>query len=65
MKYTCSLALGASKCADVVIHGASKLDKDITEEIKPSRYKKVVKYDESWKEDVTPLLELYKSLTES
>lgn len=60
-----ALTLGASKCADVVIHGAPKLEKDIIEEIKPSRYKKVVKYDEGWKDDVTPLLELYKSLTES
>jgi hypothetical protein len=41
------------------------MDKKVTDEIKPSRYKKVVKYEESWKEDVTPLLDLYKSLTES
>lgn len=60
-----ALTLGASKCADVVIQGSEKLDKAVIEEIKPSRYKKVVKYDESWKEDVTPLLDLYKSLTES
>jgi starch synthase len=60
-----ALALGAAKCADVVIQGSDTLDKTLVEEIKPSRYKKVVKYDESWKEDVTPLLELYKSLTES
>lgn len=60
-----ALTLGASKCADVVVFGSDKLDKAITEEIKPSRYKKVVKYDEAWKEDVTSLLDLYKSLTES
>ena len=60
-----ALALGAAKCADVVIQGSDNLDKALVEEIKPSRYKKVVKYDESWKEDVTPLLELYKCLTES
>src|ERR1044071_5924449 len=60
-----ALTLGAAKCADVVIQGAPDTDKEIMEEIKPSRYKKVVKYDESWKEDVTPLLDLYKSLTES
>ncbi len=59
------LTLGASKCADVVIHGAPDLDKKIIDEIKPSRYKKVVKWEDSWKEDVTPLLELYKSLTAS
>lgn len=60
-----ALTLGAAKCADVVIQGAPDLDKEVMEEIKPSRYKKVVKYEESWKEDVTPLLDLYKSLTES
>lgn len=60
-----ALTLGASKCADVVIQGAPKLDKKILDEIKPSRYKKVIPWDESWKEDVTPLLEFYKSLTAS
>lgn len=63
---TCdALTLGASKYADVVIHGSEDLSKDLVEEIKPSRYKKVVKYDEAWKEDVSSLLDLYKSLTES
>ncbi|RYD57355.1 MAG: starch synthase [Sphingobacteriales bacterium] len=60
-----SLTLGASKCADVVVHGDAAIEPLIADDIKTSRYKKVVKYDESWKEDVTPLLELYKSLTES
>lgn len=60
-----ALTLGAAKYADVVIHGAPDLDKTLADEIKPSRYKKVVKYEESWKEDITPLLDLYKSLTES
>lgn len=60
-----ALTLGAAKHADVVIHGEDKLDNAIKDKIKPSRYKKVVKYDESWKEDVTPLFDLYKSLTES
>ncbi|XZF13762.1 glycogen/starch synthase [Chitinophagaceae bacterium MMS25-I14] len=60
-----ALTMGAAKYADVVVFGDENLDKSITEEIKPSRYKKVVKYEESWKEDVSPLLDLYKSLTES
>jgi Glycogen synthase len=60
-----ALTMGAAKYADVVIQGAPNLPKEVIEDIKPSRYKKVVKYDESWKEDVTPLFELYKSLTES
>lgn len=60
-----ALTLGASKYADMVIYGSDNVDKKITDEIKPSRYKKVVKYEESWKEDITPLLDLYKSLTES
>lgn len=57
------LTLGAAKCADVVIQGSPNLDQRVLEEIKPSRYKKVVKWEDSWKEDVTPLLDLYKSLT--
>lgn len=60
-----ALTLGAAKYADVVIHGESKPVKPLADEIKPSRYKKVVKYDDSWKEDASPLLDLYKSLTES
>lgn len=60
-----ALTIGASKYADVVIQGEPNLPKALADEIKPSRYKKVIKYEESWKEDVTPLLELYKSLTDS
>src|SRR5690606_27119461 len=60
-----AMTLGGSKYADVVIHGDATPEKGLADEIKPSRYKKVVKYEESWKEDVGPLLDLYKSLTES
>ncbi len=60
-----SLTLGASKYADVVIFGNNNIDKKVADEIKPSRYKKVLKFDEAWKEDINPLLDLYKSLTES
>ena len=60
-----ALTLGAAKCADVVVIGDENLKPEVIDEIKPSRYKKVVKYDETWKEDVTSLLDLYKSLTES
>lgn len=59
------LTLGAGKSADVIILGSEKTEKQVADEIKPSRYKKIVKYDPTWKEDVTPLLDLYKSLTES
>lgn len=60
-----ALTLGASKSADVVVHGDMKVQKELGDEIKASRYKKVVKYDESWNEDATPLLDLFQSLTES
>ena len=60
-----ALTIGAGKSADVVIFGSDKMDKKIVDELKPGRYKKVLKYEAGWKEDVTPLLELYKSLTES
>ncbi len=59
------LTIGAGKSADVVVFGSEKVDKKVVDELKPSRYKKVVKYEPSWMEDVTPLLDLYKSLTES
>lgn len=58
-----ALTLGGAKCADVVIEGAPKLPKSIVDEIKPGRGKKLIKWEDSWKEDVTPLLDLYKSLT--
>ena len=60
-----ALTLGAAKCADVVIQGGPALPQRVEEEIKPSRTKKVIKWEESWKEDIVPLLELYKSLTAS
>lgn len=60
-----ALTLGGAKSADVVIFGSEDVDASLTDEIKPSRYKKVVKYDAAWKEDVSPLLDIYKSLTES
>lgn len=60
-----ALTIGASKAADVVIHGENDLDSSITGEVKASRYKKVVKYDENWTESAEGLLDLYKSLTES
>lgn len=60
-----SLTIGGGKSADVVIMGSETLDKKVTDELKPSRYKKIVKYEPEWKEDVSSLLDLYKSLTES
>ncbi len=60
-----ALTIGAGKAADVVVFGSEEIPSSITDELKPSRTKKVIPYDASWTEDVTPLLELYKSLTES
>ncbi len=60
-----ALTIGAGKSADVVVFGSDKMEKKVVDELKPSRYKKELKNDSGWKEDVTPLLELYKSLTES
>ena len=59
-----ALNLGGSKYADVVVIGSESLEEEITNEIKPNRYKKVLSYEQGWKEDITPLLDLYKSLTE-
>jgi len=60
-----ALTLGGAKLADVVIEGAPDIPKAILDEVKPGRGKKLVKWEESWKEDITPLLDLYKSLTGS
>lgn len=60
-----ALTLGAAKYADIVIMGSSKIDKKVIEEVKPSKTKKIVPYEETWKDDVTSLLDLYKSLTDS
>jgi starch synthase len=60
-----ALTIGGGKSADVVVFGSEKMDKKVVDELKPSRYKKVLKYEVGWKEDVTELLDLYKSLTES
>ncbi len=60
-----ALTIGAGKSADVIVYGSEMVDKKVTDELKPTKYKKVLQYEESWKEDVTPLLDLYKSLTES
>ena len=60
-----ALTIGAGKYADVVVFGDNNTDKKVNDEIKPGRYKKVLKYDEAWKSDITQLLDLYKTLTES
>ncbi len=60
-----ALTIGAGKCADVVVFGSETMDKKVVDELKPGRYKKVLKYEPEWKDDVTQLLDLYKSLTES
>jgi starch synthase len=58
------LTIGGGKFADVVVMGSESTDGKIAEEFKPNKYKKLVEYDPSWKEDVSGLLDLYKSLTE-
>jgi len=60
-----ALTRGGAKCADVIIMGEEKLIPEIADEIKPARGKKIIPFDPSWKEDITPLFELYKSLTEA
>lgn len=60
-----ALTLGGAKYADIVIMGDKKIPAKITDEIKPSRTKKVLPFEPEWVEDITSLLDLYKSLTES
>lgn len=60
-----ALTKGGSKYADVVVVGSEDISDDIASELKPGKTRKIVKYDEAWKEDVSSLLDIYKSLTES
>jgi starch synthase len=60
-----ALTLGGAKYADIVVMGDKKLSKKITDNIKASRSRKVIPYEPEWVGDVTSLLDLYKSLTES
>lgn len=60
-----ALTRGGSKYADVVVVGSENISDEIASDLKPSKTRKVVKYDDVWKEDVSSLLDIYKSLTES
>ena len=60
-----ALTRGGSKYADVVVVGSDNLSDEVAGDLKPSKTRKIVKYDDAWKEDVSSLLDIYKSLTES
>lgn len=60
-----ALTLGGAKYADIAVIGDKKVSAKITEEVKPSRTKKVIPFSPEWAEDITELLDLYKSLTDS
>ncbi len=60
-----ALTLGGAKYADVVIIGDKKVSPKITEELKPSKTKKIVPFSPEWEEDINSLIDLYKSLTDS
>ncbi len=60
-----ALTMGAAKCSDVVIMGDEHIADILGDEVKPGRGKKVIKWDETWMEDTTPLFDLYKKLTDS
>lgn len=60
-----AMTLGGAKYADIVVMGDKKISTKITDQIKPSRSKKVIPFEPEWVEDITSLLDLYKSLTES
>lgn len=60
-----ALTIGAAKYADVVVMGDDRIAAKTADDIKASRTKKVIPFEENWSEEVTSLLDLYKSLTES
>lgn len=57
-----ALIYGASKYADVIVHGDPETDPRIAEEFKNGRYKKVINYSDDWKEDVSSIFDVYQSL---
>ncbi len=57
-----ALMLGGAKCADIVLMGDENPDPAIADAAKAGRGKKIVPYDPTWKDDIAPLLELYKTL---
>lgn len=58
-----ALNIGASKYADVVIHGDENLAPELAE-IKNTKTKKVINFDESWRDDIDPLFNLYQELAQ-
>jgi len=58
-----ALNLGASKYADLVLHGEPDLHADVMA-VTASKTKQVVTYDEAWSDDVQPLFELYQNLSQ-
>lgn len=60
----CALTYGASKYADVVIHGDVALDKKLINGFKSGKAKTIIPFNEEWQESPESLWELYQSLTE-
>lgn len=58
-----ALNLGASKYADIVLHGETDLHADVLA-VPASKTKQIVTYDEAWKDDIAPLFELYQNLSQ-
>ncbi len=58
------LILGAMKASDILIQGEPHLEPKIEEALQPVRGKKVIAWEDDWKEDATALLELYKSFVD-
>lgn len=57
-----ALTLGASKYADVILHGSPNLHPEIGG-IKPTKGKQVVDYDETWIDDIEPLFNVYQDMS--
>ncbi|RYZ44285.1 MAG: hypothetical protein EOP49_27475 [Sphingobacteriales bacterium] len=59
-----ALVYGASKYADVIIHGEEGLSPEIMTEFKSGKGKKVIPYSPDWMENIDPLFELYQNLSQ-
>ncbi|NCX95592.1 MAG: starch synthase [Chitinophagia bacterium] len=59
-----ALTICASRFADVVINGSEELSEEVNSELIGMKYKTIVPYQEEWKEDVSSLKELYKTVIE-
>jgi starch synthase len=59
-----ALVYGASKYADVIVHGGEDISPEVMTEFKTGKGKKVIPYNPDWLENIDPLFDLYQTLSQ-